>query len=75
MPTEHLCSLPGTPRRCVDDRHSPPLEQCRDAGALRPGAFGEAAFLAYVLVFGRRAVAAGQSADIENPPDTLPVAA
>jgi uncharacterized membrane protein SpoIIM required for sporulation len=39
------------------------------------GAAAEAAFLAYVLVFGRRAVAAGQSADIENPPDTLPVAA
>ncbi|HYZ57695.1 MAG TPA: stage II sporulation protein M, partial [Streptosporangiaceae bacterium] len=39
------------------------------------GAVAEAAFLAYVLVLGRRAVAAGQSADIENPPDTLPVAA
>ena len=39
------------------------------------GAVAEAAFLAYVLVLGRRAVAAGQSADIENPPDILPVAA
>jgi uncharacterized membrane protein SpoIIM required for sporulation len=39
------------------------------------GAVAEAAFLGYVLVLGRRAVAAGQSADIENPPGTLPVAA
>jgi uncharacterized membrane protein SpoIIM required for sporulation len=39
------------------------------------GAAAEAAFLAYVLVLGRRAVATGQTSDIENPPDTLPVAA
>ncbi len=39
------------------------------------GAVAEAAFLGYVLFFGRRAVAAGLSADIERPPDTLPVAA
>jgi hypothetical protein len=35
----------------------------------------ELAFLAYVLVLGRRAVRAGHSADIDTPPDTLPVAA
>jgi uncharacterized membrane protein SpoIIM required for sporulation len=39
------------------------------------GAVAEAAFLAYVLILGRRAVAAGQTSDIESPPDTLPVAA
>ena len=38
-------------------------------------AAAEAAFLSYVLVFGRRAVAAGRTADIDRPPDTLPVAA
>jgi uncharacterized membrane protein SpoIIM required for sporulation len=39
------------------------------------GAVAETAFLSYVLFFGRRAVAAGLTADIERPPDTLPVAA
>ncbi len=39
------------------------------------GAAAEATFLGYVLVLGRRAVLAGQTADIESPPDTLPVAA
>jgi uncharacterized membrane protein SpoIIM required for sporulation len=39
------------------------------------GAVAEVAFLAYVLILGRRAVAAGQTPDIESPPDTRPVAA
>jgi len=39
------------------------------------GAVAEATFLGYVLVCGRRAVAAGLTADIDNPPDVLPVAA
>ena len=43
------------------------------AGHAVPAA--EVAFLSYVLYFGRRAVAAGLTADIEAPPDTLPVAA
>jgi hypothetical protein len=43
--------------------------------SLLPGAVAESAFLSYVLFFGRRAVAAGLSADIERPPDTHPVAA
>ena len=38
------------------------------------GAIAEAAFLSYVLVLGRRAVRAGQSADIEEAPDFAPVA-
>ena len=38
------------------------------------GAVAEAAFLGYVIVFGRRAVAAGQSGDIARAPDALPVA-
>ena len=37
------------------------------------GAVAEAAFLAYVLVLGRRAVAAGRSPDMEHVPDTAPV--
>ena len=39
------------------------------------GVAAEAAFLAYVLILGRRAVAAGHTSDIDSPPDTLPVAA
>jgi hypothetical protein len=39
------------------------------------GAVAEVTFLGYVLFFARRAVAAGRTADIEAPPDTLPVAA
>ena len=39
------------------------------------GAVAETAFLSYALVFGRRAVAAGRTADIDSPPDTLPIAA
>jgi uncharacterized membrane protein SpoIIM required for sporulation len=38
------------------------------------GAVAEAAFLAYVLVLGRRAVRAGLSADIEEAPELAPVA-
>jgi uncharacterized membrane protein SpoIIM required for sporulation len=38
------------------------------------GATAETAFLAYVLVLGRRAVRAGRSADIEEAPDFAPVA-
>lgn len=38
------------------------------------GACAEAAFLTYVIVFGRRALAAGLSADIEAAPDVVPVA-
>jgi uncharacterized membrane protein SpoIIM required for sporulation len=38
------------------------------------GACAEAAFLGYVIVLGRRAVAAGQSADIAEAPDLAPVA-
>jgi uncharacterized membrane protein SpoIIM required for sporulation len=37
------------------------------------GGVAEAAFLAYVFVFGRRAVAAGQTGDIAEVPDSLPV--
>jgi len=37
------------------------------------GGVAEAAFLAYVLVLGRRAVAAGLTADIAEAPDTAPV--
>ncbi|HUA28141.1 MAG TPA: stage II sporulation protein M [Streptosporangiaceae bacterium] len=38
------------------------------------GACAEAAFLGYVLVLGRRATAAGLSADIEDAPDVVPIA-
>jgi uncharacterized membrane protein SpoIIM required for sporulation len=38
------------------------------------GACAEASFLAYVLVLGRRAVAAGLTSDIEEAPDFAPVA-
>jgi hypothetical protein len=34
----------------------------------------EAAFLAYVVVLGRRAAATGGSPDMEFTPDTVPVA-
>jgi uncharacterized membrane protein SpoIIM required for sporulation len=39
------------------------------------GVAAEAAFLGYVITFGRRAVAAGETGDIESVPDTLPVTA
>ncbi len=42
---------------------------------IRIGAAGEVTFSGYVLFFGHRAVAAGLTADIEAPPDTLPIAA
>jgi uncharacterized membrane protein SpoIIM required for sporulation len=38
------------------------------------GGIAEAAFLCYVLVLGRRAVTAGETGDIQEVPDTLPVA-
>jgi uncharacterized membrane protein SpoIIM required for sporulation len=38
------------------------------------GAVAEAAFLGYVIVFGRRAVAAGATADMDHAPDAAPVA-
>jgi len=38
------------------------------------GAVAEAAFLAYVIVLGRRAVAVGQGPDMEHGPDAAPVA-
>jgi uncharacterized membrane protein SpoIIM required for sporulation len=38
------------------------------------GVAAETAFLSYIITFGRRAVAAGQTGDIESAPDTLPVA-
>ena len=38
------------------------------------GAVAEAAFLSYVILLGRRAAAAGQTADMEHAPDTAPVA-
>ena len=38
------------------------------------GAIAEVAFLGYVLVPGRRAVAAGKTGDVARPPDQLPVA-
>jgi uncharacterized membrane protein SpoIIM required for sporulation len=38
------------------------------------GVVAEAAFLSYVIVLGRRAAAAGQTADMEHAPDTAPVA-
>lgn len=39
------------------------------------GVVAECAFLGYVVTFGRRAVAAEQTGDIESAPDTLPVTA
>ena len=39
------------------------------------GAVAEVAFLTYVFVLGARAVRAGQTSDIEEAPDTIPVAA
>ena len=39
------------------------------------GAIAEAAFLYYVLRFGRRAVAAGHTSDMAHAPDTAPIAA
>jgi uncharacterized membrane protein SpoIIM required for sporulation len=39
------------------------------------GAIVEVAFASYLIVFGRRAAAAGLSADIEEAPDTVPVSA
>lgn len=38
------------------------------------GAVAEAAFLSYVIVAGRRAVRAGLSSDMEDAPDTAPIA-
>jgi uncharacterized membrane protein SpoIIM required for sporulation len=38
------------------------------------GAVAECAFLGYVIVFGRRAVATHETGDIQTVPDTLPVA-
>lgn len=38
------------------------------------GGIVEAAFLAYVIIFGRRAVNAGETGDIAEVPDSLPVA-
>ncbi len=37
------------------------------------GGIAETAFLAYVIVFGRRAVAEGETGDIAEAPDSLPV--
>ncbi len=37
------------------------------------GAVAEVAFLSYIFIFGRRAVAAGQTGDIAEVPDTLAV--
>jgi uncharacterized membrane protein SpoIIM required for sporulation len=39
------------------------------------GVAAECAFLGYIIVFGRRAVAAHETGDIETAPDVLPVAA
>jgi hypothetical protein len=36
------------------------------------GVAAEAAFLGYVIHFGRRAVAAGESGDVDDAPDLLP---
>jgi uncharacterized membrane protein SpoIIM required for sporulation len=38
------------------------------------GAVAEVTFLCYAILLGRRASAAGQTADMENAPDELPVA-
>jgi hypothetical protein len=37
------------------------------------GVLAEAAFLAYIVHFGRRAERAGETGDIDNAPDVLPV--
>ena len=37
------------------------------------GVLAEVAFLAYIVHFGRRAVRAGETGDIDNAPDVLPV--
>jgi uncharacterized membrane protein SpoIIM required for sporulation len=37
------------------------------------GVLAEVAFLTYVLYFGRRAVSAGETGDVDNAPDVLPV--
>jgi uncharacterized membrane protein SpoIIM required for sporulation len=39
------------------------------------GAVVEVSFLTYIFVLGRRAVRAGETSDIEEAPDTVPVAA
>jgi hypothetical protein len=36
------------------------------------GVIAEAAFLSYIIFFGRRAVAAGETGDIEDAPDFVP---
>ena len=36
------------------------------------GVLAEAAFLAYVIYFGRRGIAAGESGDISDAPDVVP---
>ena len=38
------------------------------------GVVAEVAFLAYVVVFGRRALTAGETGDVERPPDVAPSA-
>lgn len=38
------------------------------------GGVAEAAFLAYVIILGRRAVAAGETGDVDAPPDEQPIA-
>jgi uncharacterized membrane protein SpoIIM required for sporulation len=38
------------------------------------GVLAEAAFLAYIVYFGRRALRAGQTGDLERPPDVAPSA-
>jgi uncharacterized membrane protein SpoIIM required for sporulation len=38
------------------------------------GIIAEVLFLAYVVVFGRRALAAGETGDVERPPDVAPSA-
>jgi uncharacterized membrane protein SpoIIM required for sporulation len=39
------------------------------------GTVAEVSFLCYVVIFGRRAVRAGETSDIEEAPDTVPIAA
>ena len=36
------------------------------------GVFAEAAFLAYIIYFGRKAVAAGETGDVADAPDVVP---
>ena len=36
------------------------------------GVLAEAAFLAYIVYFGRRAVRAGETGDLEDAPDVVP---